>query len=88
MHLLLETPIAITDLANLGTAGLMGAMWLWERRTSRQRDQQLDESHSRILADRIQLDQLITLVRPNTEALTRLTPPQEQFLQRFSGDLK
>jgi len=88
MHLLLETPIAITDLANLGTAGLMGAMWLWERRTSRQRDQQLDESHSRILADRIQLDQLITLVRQNTEALTRLTTTQEQFLQRFSGDLK
>lgn len=88
MDILLETPIAITDLANLGTAGLMGAMWLWERRTSRQRDQQLDESHSRILADRIQLDQLITLVRQNTEALTRLTTTQEQFLHRLSGDPK
>ncbi|MCC6422400.1 MAG: hypothetical protein IT447_02900 [Phycisphaerales bacterium] len=86
MNFLLETPIAITDLANLGTAGLMGAMWLWERRTSRQRDQQLDESHTRILADRVQLDQLITLVRQNTEALTRLTTTQEQYLQRISGE--
>lgn len=86
MNMLLDSPLAITDLANFGTAGLMGAMWLWERRTSRQRDQQLDESHSRILSDRIQLDQLITLVRQNTEALTRLTTTQEQLFQRFSGD--
>jgi hypothetical protein len=86
MNFLLETPIAITDLANLGTAGLMGAMWLWERRTSRQRDQQLDESHTRILSDRIQLDQLITLVRQNTEALTRMSTTQEQFLQRLAGE--
>jgi len=86
MHLLLDSPLAITDLANFGAAGLMGAMWLWERRTSRQRDQQLDESHSRILSDRIQLDQLITLVRQNTEALTRLTTTHDQLLQRFSGE--
>lgn len=86
MNILLETPLAITDLANLGTAGLMGAMWLWERRTSRQRDQQLDESHNRILSDRIQLDQLITLVRQNTEALTRMSTTQEQFLQRLAGE--
>lgn len=86
MNILLETPLAITDLANLGTAGLMGAMWLWERRTSRQRDQQLDESHTRILSDRIQLDQLITLVRQNTEALTRMSTTQEQFLQRLAGE--
>ncbi|MCC7349567.1 MAG: hypothetical protein IT446_03280 [Phycisphaerales bacterium] len=86
MNILLDAPLAITDLANLGTAGLMGAMWLWERRTSRQRDQQLDESHNRILSDRIQLDQLITLVRQNTEALTRMSTTQEQFLQRLAGE--
>lgn len=60
------------DLAGLGSAGLMGAMWLWERRASRTREQQLDEAHQRILADRALLEQAFTVVRQNTEALTRL----------------
>lgn len=66
-------PPAMPDLTGLGSAGLMGAMWLWERRASRTREQQLDEAHQRILADRAQLEQLFAVVRHNTEALTRLT---------------
>ena len=63
---------ALSELASLGSAGLMGAMWLWERRTSRQREQQLDEAHTRILSDRVQLSELMDVVRQNTEAITRL----------------
>ena len=63
----------LEQLTNLGAAGLMGAMWLWERRTSRQREQQLDEAHERILSDRVQLGELMDVVRQNTEAITRLT---------------
>lgn len=69
---LAETVTNFPDLTSLGSAGVMGVMWLWERRTSRQREQQIDEAHQRILADRVQLDQVINLVRQNTEALTRL----------------
>jgi hypothetical protein len=72
LNLLAETVTNVPDLTTLGSAGVMGAMWLWERRTSRQREQQIDEAHQRILADRVQLDQVINLVRQNTEALTRL----------------
>ena len=61
------------QLMNLGAAGLMGAMWLWERRTSQKREQQLDEAHTRILSDRVQLGELMDVVRANTEAITRLT---------------
>jgi hypothetical protein len=61
------------QLTNFGAAGLMGAMWLWERRMSQKREQQLDEAHSRILSDRVQLDELMDVVRQNTEAITRLT---------------
>lgn len=68
----------ITDLTQFGAAGLMGLMWLWERRMSRQREQQLDDCHDRIMADRIQLEQLIDLVRQNTAALTRLAESQEK----------
>ncbi|HEY7087649.1 MAG TPA: hypothetical protein VH518_06135 [Tepidisphaeraceae bacterium] len=64
---------ALDQLTNLGVAGIMGAMWLWERRTSRQREEQLDEAHARILSDRIQLDELMRVVKQNTEAMTRLT---------------
>jgi hypothetical protein len=63
---------------NLGAAGLMGAMWLWERRTSQKRELQLDEAHTRILADRVQLSELIDVVRRNTEALIRLAAAREE----------
>ena len=64
---------SLDRLMNLGAAGMMGAMWLWERRMSRQREQQLDEAHGRILSDRVQLGELMDVVRQNTEAITRLT---------------
>ncbi len=75
---LAEAPLP--DLTSMGAAGLMGAMWLLERRTSRQRDQQLDDSHARIMQDKVALDQLIAVVRQNAEALSRLSATQEQFL--------
>ena len=79
LALLADTVTSLPDLTGLGSAGVMGAMWLWERRNSRAREQQLDEAHQRILADRVQLDQIITLVRQNTEALTRLCATHEQL---------
>lgn len=76
-----ESTDALSQLTSLGAAGIMGAMWLWERRMSRQRDQQLDEAHERILGDRVQLDQLIEVVRGNAEAMTRLTGVQDQLVR-------
>lgn len=62
----------LDQFTNLGVAGIMGAMWLWERRTSRVREEQIDEAHARIMADRVMLDQLMELVQQNTQAMTRL----------------
>ncbi len=81
MILLAETTDALPQLTSFGAAGVMGAMWLWERRTSRQRDQQLDEAHTRIVGDRVQLDQLIEVVRGNAEAMTRLATVQDQLIR-------
>jgi hypothetical protein len=80
---LLGETMPLAELTNLGAAGLMGAMWLWERRTSRKREEQLDEAHVRIMTDRVQLDQLIDLVRQNAEAMSRLSTVQEQFLREL-----
>jgi hypothetical protein len=76
-----ETTDALSQLTSLGAAGIMGAMWLWERRQSQQRDQQLDESQARILGDRVQLDQLIEVVKTNAEAMTRLGTVQDQLIR-------
>ena len=77
----LQTPL--DQLTSFGVAGFMGAMWLWERRTSQKREQQIDEAHARILGDRVQLDQLMAVIRQNAEAISRLSATQEQFLRQF-----
>jgi len=76
-----ESTDALTQLTNLGAAGVMGAMWLWERRNSQKRDEQLDDAHTRILGDRVQLDQLIEVVKTNVEAITRLSSLHDQLLR-------
>ncbi|HYE18591.1 MAG TPA: hypothetical protein VEA69_09115 [Tepidisphaeraceae bacterium] len=75
----------LAQLTSLGAAGVMGAMWLWERRSSRAREQQLDEAHARIVGDRVQVDQLIEVVRGNAEAMTRLAIVQEQLVREMRG---
>lgn len=73
MELLFQMEPMARDLSSLGAAGLMGVMWLWERRNSQKREQQLDDAHARILADRLQLDLLADLVRQTTAAITHLS---------------
>ncbi len=74
-----------SQLANLGVAGLMGLMWFWERKLSGSREQQLDEAHARIMADHVQLDQLIAVVRSNSDAMSKLTATQEQLIRTIGG---
>jgi hypothetical protein len=81
MWLIGDAGDGLSQLTSLGAAGIMGAMWLWERRTNSQRDQQLDESHARILGDKVQLDQLIEVVKNNAEAMTRLGTVQDQLIR-------
>ena len=73
----------LDSVASLGAAGLMGAMWLWERRTSQKREQQLDEAHFRIMGDGVQLEQLMLVVRQNAEAFARLCTTQDQLLRQL-----
>ncbi|MFA6133394.1 MAG: hypothetical protein WC869_05180 [Phycisphaerae bacterium] len=70
--------LALTDLANFGAAGLMGAMWLWERKLNRTREQQLGDCHERILRDEQRLKMLTQVVEQNTAAVTRFAETQRQ----------
>jgi len=76
----------LAELTSFGAAGLMGAMWLWERRTSRQREEQLDEAHTRIVGDRVQLEELMDVVRQNSAAFARLSAVQEQLVRQLERD--
>lgn len=67
------------DLASLGAAGLMGMMWLWERRQSYARDRQIREAHGRILRDEQRLAKLTQVVEQSTAALTRMNETQRMM---------
>ena len=84
MNAFAQVPGTVDNLAQLGLAGLVCAMWLWERSTNRKREEQLDEAHSRIMADDIKLEELIAVVKQNAEALTRLTATHEQLLRAMT----
>ena len=71
----------MSDFASLGAAGVMGAMWLWERRLSRAREAQLSDAHGRILRDEQRLEQLTRVVAQNTAAIGRFTETQRQVVE-------
>ena len=83
--LLAETSGTFDQLTSLGASGIMGAMWLWERRTSRQREQQLDEAHGRILSDKVQLEELIEVVKQNCEVMSRIGAVQDQIMRQLGS---
>ena len=86
IQVLAETATPLAELTSFGAAGLMGALWLWERRTNRQREEQLDEAHARIVGDGVQIEQLMDVVRQNTAAFTRLSAVNEQLVRRLEQE--
>ena len=75
----------ITSLTQFGVAGLMGVLWVWERTLSRKRDQQLNETHARLMQERDALRVLIRLVRRNTEAIERFERTQERLTRALEA---
>lgn len=58
--------------AQLGAAGLIGWMWLSERRAAAAREAQLRELHERLMQERPQVAVLLSVVRENTRALAAI----------------
>ncbi len=86
IQLLSDATAPLDSVTSLGAAGLMGAMWLWERRTSQKRESQLDEAHERIMGDQVKLEELIGVVRQNAEAISRLCTTQDQLLRQLGRE--
>ncbi len=80
--------LMIANLTSFGSAGLMGALWLWERRLSRRREEQLSEAHERILRDEQRLECLRRVVSQNTAAIARFTETQRELSRTVSNVMK
>ena len=78
----------VSDLASFGAAGLMGGMWLWERKASRQREEQLSEAHMRIMRDEERLGKLTEVVEQNTSAVARFIETQRQVVETLKDLVK
>jgi hypothetical protein len=68
-------------LAQFGVAGIMGAMWLIERRASAKREEQLTQAHEKLIGQIEDRRTLIELVRDNTRALSLLETGQRGLLE-------
>ncbi|MEM9346837.1 MAG: hypothetical protein AAGB26_09495 [Planctomycetota bacterium] len=71
-------PITFDSFTKFGVAGIMGALWLWERLYSRKREQQLTEAHQKLTAQQQELQVLTNLVKQNTAAIERFTQTQQR----------
>ena len=82
------SPDTTSAIAQLGAAGLIGLMWLTERRAAASREKQLSDAHERILHDRTHLAALLSVVTDNTRALTALESGQRTLaglIERIAG---
>ncbi|GEM_PF-989915 len=79
-------PEIVGSLIQFGTAGLIGWMWLTERKGSSERERQLTEAHERIVEQRVGLEALLGAVRENTRVLGQLEAGQRALLELWAGD--
>lgn len=75
-----EIEMAAT-LAQFGAAGLVGWMWLSERRAAAQRERQLTEAHERVVRQHEEIGVLVKALDDNTRALSSLEAGQRRLLE-------
>ncbi|MFK7788217.1 MAG: hypothetical protein AB8C95_01825 [Phycisphaeraceae bacterium] len=86
---MIENPESLRELTQFGMAGLMGALWIWERVYSRKREQELTQAHQRLIAQQEELQTLIDLVTGNTATIERFGQTQQrlaELLERLNAN--
>lgn len=78
-------PESLATLAQLGAAGLIGWLWVMERRFAGERERQLREAHEALLEERRQVDVLVRVVEGNTRALTAVEAGQRELASVIRG---
>ena len=84
---------SLTALTQFGAAGLIGVLWILERRHAAGRDRQLDDAHRKIVTAERDLEALLNVVKENTKSINTLQQSQihlisllERFVPRASND--
>lgn len=62
-----------------GTAGLIGWLWLTERRTAATRERQLHEAHDRLMSQESHVRTILSALEANTRALVMLEAGQRDL---------
>jgi len=70
----------ITILAQFGAAGLIGFLWIAERRHNATREQQLTEAHQKVVKQDRDLEALLTVIKDNTRAIQSLEQTQRDLV--------
>ena len=71
----------VLNVTQFGVAGLMGALWWWERKYSRQREDQLTEAHQAMMQTREHLEAVLKVLQGNTTVIVEFTAVQEEILR-------
>ena len=72
-------------MTQFGAAGLIGILWIWERRLNANRERQLTEAHNQIMEQRYQLEELLKVVADNTSAITSMEECQRRLVTLLEG---
>ncbi len=78
----------LASFTQLGTAGLIGWMWLSERRAAAERERQLTELHERLVQERRGLDIAVEALRDVVRVLTTVEASQRVLagaIERLGG---
>ncbi|MGI9014989.1 MAG: hypothetical protein ACR2GY_12170 [Phycisphaerales bacterium] len=73
------TEQSLMAISQFGAAGLIGMLWILERRQAMQRERQLDETHRRIMEEERDNRLLMDIVRENTRAISCLERSQREM---------
>jgi hypothetical protein len=71
----------MVNYAQFGVAGLMGALWWWERKYSRQREDELTQAHKTIQDTREHLSAVLEALQGNTKVIGEFTAVQGEILK-------
>lgn len=74
-------PELLTVLAQFGPAGLIGLLWIAERRHGAMRDRQLAETHRKLASQDQSLETLLNVVKGNTRAIVTLEQTQRHLIE-------
>ena len=72
-------PDLLLTLTQFGAAGLIGILWILERRHAVTRDRQLEQAHRKIFEAERDAQLLLNVVRDNTRAIAALEGSQQQL---------